>query len=213
MPREELRLGPELGHGFFGCVQRAEWRVGRQVAVKTLRHRQNEKEIDFEKEKRIFIKETEVMKKLNHPNLVKMLGVCTEKSPFFLVQELCQNGDLKKHLKSFDFIKNFHVGSYLKDKPSKEKLNNERVPKLSRLLGWCLDIIKGMSYLESLQLVHRDLACRNVLLDAALRAKVADFGLTMKTSAVERSAHPAMAVLWSAPEAVGESTTINIYMR
>ena len=75
------------------------------------------------------------MKTLNHPNLVKMLGVCIEKSPFYLVQvsarmifcsdddfddndyngddslkvnlfqELCSNGDLRNHLKSFDFVK------------------------------------------------------------------------------------------------------------
>ena len=47
------------------------------------------------REKETFLKETEVMKGLNHPNLVKMLGVCIEKSPFFLVQQLCSNGDLR----------------------------------------------------------------------------------------------------------------------
>ena len=62
----------------------------------------------------------------------------------------------------------------------------------------------GMCYLESSNLVHRDLAARNVLLDNHLRAKVADFGLTMKDDAVEEKENPAMAVLWSAPEAIGK---------
>ena len=62
-----------------------------------------------------------------------------------------------------------------------------------------------MRYLESINLVHRDLAARNVLLDNHLRAKVADFGLTMKNDTVEEKDNPAMAVLWSAPEAIGRA--------
>lgn len=61
-----------------------------------------------------------------------------------------------------------------------------------------------MCYLESHNLVHRDLAARNVLLDSHLKAKVADFGLTMKDNMVVNEEKPAMAVLWSAPEAIGE---------
>ena len=61
-----------------------------------------------------------------------------------------------------------------------------------------------MCYLESHNLVHRDLAARNVLLDSHLKAKVADFGLTMKDNMVVNEEKPAMAVLWSAPEAIGK---------
>ena len=57
-----------------------------EVAVKTLRHKSGRSENDFTKEKNIFLSETEIMKKLNHPHLVKMLGICVEKSPFYLVQ-------------------------------------------------------------------------------------------------------------------------------
>ena len=63
---------------------------------------------------------------------------------------------------------------------------------------------EGMCYLESHNLVHRDLAARNVLLDDHLKAKVADFGLTMKDNQEVNEEKPAMAVLWSAPEAIGE---------
>ena len=147
------------------------------------------------REKETFLKETEVMKGLNHPNLVKMLGVCIEKSPFFLVQQLCSNGDLRKHLKLYEFVKTMSQST-----STSEKL--DKVPKFPRLLGWCRDIIRGMSYLESHFLVHRDLAARNVLLDANLRAKVADFGLTQADDLEADTEERAMAVLWSAPEAI-----------
>ena len=59
--------------------------------------------------------------------------------------------------------------------------------------------------MESLNLVHRDLAARNILLDGHLKAKVGDFGLTMKNNIEINEEKPAMAVLWSAPEAIGTS--------
>ena len=123
------------------------WRGEISVAVKSLRNREG-RERDYLREKETFLKETEVMKGLNHPNLVKMLGVCIEKSPFYLVQELCTNGDLKNHLKTYEFVKTLthHTAT-------KERL--EKVPKYVRLVGWCRDIIKGMCYLESHFLVHR----------------------------------------------------------
>ena len=63
-----------------------------------------------------------------------------------------------------------------------------------------------MAHLERKGLIHRDLAARNVLLDNHLKAKVADFGLTMKDNQEVNEEKPAMAVLWSAPEAIGGYT-------
>ena len=96
-----------------------------------------------------------------------MIGICVEKSPFYLIQELCQNGDLKNYLKKFDFVKVHHNMAYMKNRKQSD-LDKERyakVPSLNCLIVWCKEIIKGMSYLESNNLVHRDLAARNVLLD------------------------------------------------
>ena len=141
IPREELVLGVELGHGYFGSVHRGVWRQSLEVAVKTLRHKDGRSQEDFNKEKNTFLSETEIMKRLNHPHLVKMLGICVEKSPFYLVQELCQNGDLKHHLKTFEFVKVFQHISYLHNAKKSEKFKS--VPSFSRLLSWCIDILKG----------------------------------------------------------------------
>ena len=169
-------LGVELGHGYFGAVHRGVWRQGTEVAVKTLRHKEGRQEADFEREKATFLAETEVMKRLNHPHLVKMLGICVEKSPFYLVQELCQNGDLKHYLKSFDFIK---VGSlktsktigitivvplqvyqsmphnYLQNNKKADKFKN--VPSLSSLISWCSDILKGGNIVKLQPTPHQSL--------------------------------------------------------
>ena len=121
-----------------------------EVAIKTLRHKDGRSEADFIKEKTTFLSETEIMKKLNHPNLVKMLGICVEKSPFYLVQELCQNGDLKHYLKTFEFLKVYQQINYLQSNSKKtDKLKN--VPSFNTLVNWCSDILRGRNSLKDLQ--------------------------------------------------------------
>ena len=150
IPRDELLLGVELGHGYFGSVHRGVWRQNMEVAIKTLRHKDGRSEADFIKEKTTFLSETEIMKKLNHPNLVKMLGICVEKSPFYLVQELCQNGDLKHYLKTFEFLKVYQQINYLQSNSKKtDKLKN--VPSFNTLVNWCSDILRGRNSLKDLQ--------------------------------------------------------------
>ena len=102
IPRDEIDIQTELGRGNFGVVSKGLWKGAIEVAVKELKaldkkDQKNDKD-KYEKEKDAFKKEMEIMKKLNHPNLTKMFGICVEKLPFFLVQEFCEKGDLKKHL-------------------------------------------------------------------------------------------------------------------
>jgi len=197
--RDEVKILKELGRGNFGVVSSGRWR-DTDVAIKELLGMDKasnysatasqgagyKDEDKYEKERNNFMKEMDIMKKLNHPNLVKMYGICVDKMPFFIILENCSKGDLKKHLESFKQ----GTGELIRGKRT--------VPTFIQLLQWCKEIAAGMRYLENEDLVHRDLAARNVLLDRNGVAKVADFGLSKgKEDVTDNDAFP---ILWSPPE-------------
>lgn len=95
------------------------------------------------------------MQKLNHENILEMLGVCFDGRVPMLVLPFMKNGDLLTYLRSE---------------------NNS--PTVLDLLSFALGIGRGMAYLSSKKFVHRDLAARNCMLDENLSIKVGDFGLT-----------------------------------
>jgi serine/threonine protein kinase len=99
-----------------------------------------------------------------HPNLISLIGVVTSGTPLLIVLALCENGSLKSQL--------------VERALGEGKLATKRGQLPSKLdADLAVDIAHGMQHLVENNLVHRDLAARNVLLDAALNAKVADFGL------------------------------------
>ncbi|XP_078737754.1 epidermal growth factor receptor-like [Lampetra fluviatilis] len=148
----ELRRGSELGSGAFGTVHKGVWvpegeSVKIQVAIKVLREgtspRANKEILD----------EAYVMASVEHPHLVRLLGVCLAPS-VQLVTQLMPLGCLLEYTRRHRDA----IGSQL-------------------LLNWCVQIAKGMMYLEERRLVHRDLAARNVLVKTPQHVKITDFGL------------------------------------
>ena len=82
------------------------------------------------------------IKRLNHPNLIQMLGFTTEA---FMIVEFMAEGDLKNYLQK------------LKRDPQRMKAET-RV--WSKIFSWNIEVARGMERLESLNIVHRDLAAR-----------------------------------------------------
>lgn len=175
IPKNMIKLKKKLGHGNFGDVHEGLWNNSIKVAIKTL------KQGNLDKGE--FLKEAEIMKKLIHPKLVQLYGVCSKDDPFYIVTELMSNGDLLNYLR-------------------KGKGGKLDVPSL---IDMCAQVAAGMAFLESKKFVHRDLAARNVLVGDNNICKVADFGFTRLTQDdlyVATLKSVKLPVKWTAPEAL-----------
>ena len=116
-----------------------------------------------------FAKEAAAMQRLQHDRVVRLLAVCLQSTPCFIVLEHMANGDAKTYLR---------LWSCSSDAPAYMAAHQ---------LALCRDIAAGAAYLSSVRFVHRDLAARNVLLDGQFRAKIGDFGMSRVLFATEVS--------------------------
>lgn len=178
------------GIGAFGSVYGGEadlpWCGLTQVAVKTLKPNSSaEDRIDF-------LKEADNMKRFDHVNIVRLLGVVTKTQPLHTLMEYCLYGDLKTFLLSRRNLTGKSV-----------KRADEVSPK--RLTNMAMDIARGLSYLAELKFVHRDLACRNCLLHETRVVKIGDFGMTRPMGDYECyqfTRKGMLPVRWMAPESL-----------
>jgi Eph receptor B1 len=101
-----------------------------------------------------FLREAALMAMLNHPNIVQLVGVTTvpRDLPPLLIMQFCDRGSLESFLKDH---------AELVASGEEEELSD--IVKLT----FAGDVCRGLQYLASCRIVHRDIAARNVLLDAA----------------------------------------------
>ena len=118
------------------------------------------------------------MKKLRHPHVVMLFGVCTSGPPS-LILEYMSNGSLL---------------SYVKRNRCKIDLDTQ--------VKFAAEITDGMCYLEQNEQIHRDLAARNVLVNGDKTLKIADFGLS--GAVTEQTENRQFAVRWMPPEVLAD---------
>ncbi|XP_066034079.1 tyrosine-protein kinase Mer isoform X1 [Chamaea fasciata] len=166
MDRNALSLGKVLGEGEFGSVM--EGRLSQpegppqKVAVKTMKlDNFSQREIEE------FLSEAACMKDFDHPNVIKLLGVCIELSSL----------QVPKPMVILPFMKYGDLHSFLLR--SRLEMAPQFVP-LQTLVKFMVDIALGMEYLSSRNFLHRDLAARNCMLRDDMTVCVADFGLSKK---------------------------------
>ncbi|XP_062087688.1 receptor-like serine/threonine-protein kinase ALE2 isoform X2 [Humulus lupulus] len=152
-----------LGEGGFGLVYNGTLDDGRRVAVKVLKRHNHHGGQEF-------LAEVEMLSRLHHRNLVKLIGICTEDQTRCLVYELVPNGSVESHLHGID--------------KESDPLDWDARMKIA------LGAARGLAYLHedsNPRVIHRDFKSSNILLEHDFTPKVSDFGLAR--AALEGNRH------------------------
>lgn len=207
----------QLGQGNFGIVFHAKAQSleedGKEteVAVKTLKEEDYSSEVVED-----FVREAKLMFSFDHPNIVKILGVCLEDMPYYLIFEYMDKGDLAQFLRtSASSLQRRLMNPDGRLRSRTESTLSDEPPSLNieQLTDICKQIANGMKYLALNNHVHRDLACRNCLVkscdwvqtDSGLIIKIGDFGMSQNLYSADYYRVRGQAVLpvrWMSPEAV-----------
>nr|CAB3245778.1 tyrosine-protein kinase Fer [Phallusia mammillata] len=177
MTHDDIEIVSELGHGNFGTVHKAVLRKTNEwVAVKTCKDTVDKNTQDK------FLSEAKILKGYDHPNIVRLVGICTDCHPIYIVMELVMGGDLLKFLKA-----------------SRYRLYE------NQLLQMCRDACAGLAYLEEKKCIHRDVAARNCLITETNSVKITDFGMSREEEDGVYSVSGGMKQIpmkWTAPESM-----------
>lgn len=120
-----------------------------------------------------FEREACTLAEFDHPNIVKLLGVCAVGRPMCLLFEYMGKGDLN------EFLRSCSPSSYIVRSSSGNTFTDTQLSH-SDMLWISVQIASGMVYLSDRKFVHRDLATRNCLIGEDMTVKIADFGLSQK---------------------------------
>jgi len=179
LDRARIELSEIIGEGQFGDVHRGSWRPQSSsettsVAVKTCKV-----ETDASMAEK-FLEEAYIMQQFDHQHIIKLIGICSQ-SPIWIVMELARHGELRAYLQS-----------------NKNRLD------LATLVLYSHQLSTALSYLESKNFVHRDIAARNVLVSSHDCVKLADFGLSrwIDTDTYYKASKGKLPIKWMAPESI-----------
>ncbi|PLB54391.1 cytokinesis protein sepH [Aspergillus steynii IBT 23096] len=182
---KDYQLGDCLGKGAFGSVYRAlNWNTGETVAVKQI------KLVDLPKsELRVIMLEIDLLKNLDHPNIVKYQGFVKSVETLNIILEYCENGSLHSIAKNFGRFPENLVGLYMSQ------------------------VLHGLLYLHEQGVIHRDIKGANILTTKQGLVKLADFGVASRTTGLSESSVVGTPY-WMAPEVIelsGATTASDIW--
>ncbi|GKV19177.1 hypothetical protein SLEP1_g29469 [Rubroshorea leprosula] len=149
-----FRMANKLGQGGYGPVYKGKLHDGTDVAVKRLSSSSGQGIEEFKNEVRL-------ISKLQHRNLVRLIGCCVEREERLLI---------------YEFLVNKSLDNFLFDPSPTKRAELSWAERFNIVHG----IARGLLYLHrdsSLRVIHRDLKVSNILLDEKMNPKISDFGL------------------------------------
>lgn len=160
------------------------WGTGETVAIKQV------KLADLPKnELRVIMLEIDLLKNLNHPNIVKYHGFVKDAQSLYIILEYCENGSLHSICKNFGKFPENLVAIYMSQ------------------------VLHGLLYLHDQGVIHRDIKGANILTTKEGLVKLADFGVATKTAGLNDSSVVGTPY-WMAPEVIelsGATTASDIW--
>nr|XP_010928312.1 calmodulin-binding receptor-like cytoplasmic kinase 3 isoform X1 [Elaeis guineensis] len=145
----------KLGEGGFGAVYKAVLPDGQVVAIKRAKKIFEQEEIPALRDE--FSNEVELLAKIEHRNLVRLLGYTDKGNERIIITEYVPNGTLREHLDG----------------------QHGKILDFNQRLEIAIDVAHALTYLHlyaEKTIIHRDVKSSNILLTESYRAKVSDFG-------------------------------------
>uniref|UniRef100_A0A2K6GAV4 MAP/microtubule affinity-regulating kinase 3 n=1 Tax=Propithecus coquereli TaxID=379532 RepID=A0A2K6GAV4_PROCO len=161
------RLLKTIGKGNFAKVKLARHILtGREVAIKII----DKTQLNPTSLQKLF-REVRIMKILNHPNIVKLFEVIETEKTLYLIMEYASGGEV------FDYLV---AHGRMKEKEARAKFRQLGLQANSASFDLLslITIVSAVQYCHQKRIVHRDLKAENLLLDADMNIKIADFGFS-----------------------------------
>ncbi|XVF54125.1 hypothetical protein PTKIN_Ptkin05aG0155800 [Pterospermum kingtungense] len=176
----QLLIGNKFASGRHSRIYRGIYKQ-RDVAIKLISQPEEDANLANFLEKQ-FISEVALLFHLRHPNIITFVAACKKPPVFCIITEYLAGGSLRKYL---------------------HQQEPYSVPH-NLVLKLALDIARGMQYLHSQGILHRDLKSENLLLGEDMCVKVADFGISCLESQCGSAKGFTGTYRWMAPEMIKE---------
>ncbi|XP_020537419.1 serine/threonine/tyrosine-protein kinase HT1 isoform X2 [Jatropha curcas] len=176
----QLFIGNKFASGRHSRIYRGIYKQ-RDVAIKIVSQPEEDEDLASMLEKQ-FTSEVALLFRLRHPNIITFVAACKKPPVFCIITEYLAGGSLRRYL---------------------HQQEPHSVP-LNLVLKLALDIARGMQYLHSRGILHRDLKSENLLLGEDMCVKVADFGISCLETQCGSAKGFTGTYRWMAPEMIKE---------
>ncbi|KAI1724003.1 protein tyrosine kinase domain-containing protein [Ditylenchus destructor] len=173
LSHDDIQITKKLGEGAFGEVSLGTLRRSSGETVNVAIKQAKLENMTKEQIKEI-TREARLMRRFDHPNVVKLYGVAAGREPLMLVLELADKGSLDSYLQK-----------------------NET--SATQKVEMCMGAAWGVEYLHSKNVIHRDIAARNCLYSEE-KVKISDFGLTQEGTVYAMDPKSRVPIRWLSPE-------------